>query len=67
LKLLFDENLSSRLVGATAGIEIFIRAALVKVRTFEISPEESVLVLFVNWSGREDSNFRPLAPHAVLN
>jgi hypothetical protein len=27
------------------GIEAFIRSALVKVRTFEISPEESLLVL----------------------
>lgn len=30
---------------STAGIEAFIRSALVKVRTFEISPEESLLVL----------------------
>jgi predicted nuclease of predicted toxin-antitoxin system len=30
---------------STAGIEAFIRSALVKIRTFEISPEESLLVL----------------------
>ena len=29
----------------TAGIEAFIRSARVKIRTFEISPEESLLVL----------------------
>jgi len=93
LKLLFDESLSARLVGAladqfpnsshvnlvglasatdldddfrslslvngappkviwlrignasTAAIESFIRSALVKIRTFEISAEESLLVL----------------------
>ena len=93
MKLLFDESLSARLVGAladqfpnsshvnlvglasatdldddfrslslvngappkviwlrignasTAAIESFIRSALVKIRTFEISPEESLLVL----------------------
>jgi hypothetical protein len=44
LKQLFDENLSSRLVGAAA-IEAFIRSALVKIWTFKISPEESLLVL----------------------
>ena len=30
---------------STAGIEAFIRSALVKIRTFEMSPEESLLVL----------------------
>ena len=30
---------------STAAIEAFIRSALVKIRTFEISPEESLLVL----------------------
>jgi predicted nuclease of predicted toxin-antitoxin system len=30
---------------STAAIEAFIRAALVKIRTFEMSPEESPLVL----------------------
>ncbi|HMK86789.1 MAG TPA: DUF5615 family PIN-like protein, partial [Steroidobacteraceae bacterium] len=30
---------------STAGIETFIRSALVKIGTFEISPEESLLVL----------------------
>ncbi len=30
---------------STDGIEAFIRSALVKIRTFEISPEESLLVL----------------------
>ena len=30
---------------STVGIEAFIRFALVKIRTFEISPEESLLVL----------------------
>jgi predicted nuclease of predicted toxin-antitoxin system len=30
---------------STAGIEAFIRSALVKIRTFEISPEESLPVL----------------------
>lgn len=30
---------------STAGIEAFIRSALVKIRTFEISPDESLLVL----------------------
>ena len=30
---------------STAGIKSFIRSALVKIRTFEISPEESLLVL----------------------
>jgi predicted nuclease of predicted toxin-antitoxin system len=30
---------------STAGIEAFIRSALVKIRTFETSPEESLLVL----------------------
>jgi predicted nuclease of predicted toxin-antitoxin system len=30
---------------STAGIEAFIRSALVKIRTFEISPQESLLVL----------------------
>ena len=93
MKLLFDESLSARLVGAladqfpnsshvnlvglasatdldddfrslslvngappkviwlrignasTAAIESFIRSALVKIRTFEISAEESLLVL----------------------
>ena len=30
---------------STAGIEAFLRSALVKIRTFEISPEESLLVL----------------------
>jgi predicted nuclease of predicted toxin-antitoxin system len=30
---------------STDGIEGFIRSALVKIRTFEISPEESLLVL----------------------
>jgi predicted nuclease of predicted toxin-antitoxin system len=31
--------------GSTDAIEAFIRSALVKIRTFEISPEESLLVL----------------------
>ena len=30
---------------STAGIEAFIRTALVKIQTFEISAEESLLVL----------------------
>jgi predicted nuclease of predicted toxin-antitoxin system len=30
---------------STAGIEAFIRSALVKIRTFEIAAEESLLVL----------------------
>jgi hypothetical protein len=30
---------------STAGIEAFIRSGLVKIRAFEISPEESLLVL----------------------
>lgn len=30
---------------STAAIEVFIRSALVKIRTFEISAEESLLVL----------------------
>ena len=30
---------------STAGIEAFIRSGLVKIRTFEISPAESLLVL----------------------
>ena len=30
---------------STPAIETFIRSALVKIRTFEISPEESLLVL----------------------
>jgi predicted nuclease of predicted toxin-antitoxin system len=30
---------------STAAIEAFIRSGLVKIRTFEISPEESLLVL----------------------
>ena len=30
---------------STAAIEAFIRSALVKIRTFEISPKESLLVL----------------------
>ena len=34
-----------RIGNASTAIEAFIRSALVKIRTFEISPEESLLVL----------------------
>jgi predicted nuclease of predicted toxin-antitoxin system len=58
LRLLFDENLSSRLVGALADqfpnsshVNLVDLASATdldiwgKIRTFEISPEESLLVL----------------------
>jgi hypothetical protein len=32
-------------IGSTAGIEAFIRTALVKIPTFEVSAEDSLLVL----------------------
>jgi hypothetical protein len=38
-------NLTPANIAAPAAIEAFIRSALVKIRTFEIPSEESLLVL----------------------